>query len=174
MDLCACGSGKIDAECCERFISGKEIPATPEELMRSRYTAYTKANVKYIAETMRSPAADYFDAEGAKQWAERVRWIKLEVVDSSTEGDKGFVEFLAHFYQDKHNHINQRHALHERSEFHRIDGKWYYVDGIDPRANIPIKVTQIGRNDPCMCGSGKKYKKCCGNLDILSKANKTG
>jgi preprotein translocase subunit SecA len=26
----------------------------------------------------------------------------------------------------------------------------------------PIKVKKIGRNDPCPCGSGKKYKKCCG------------
>lgn len=28
--------------------------------------------------------------------------------------------------------------------------------------NIPIKMIKIGRNDPCPCGSGKKYKKCCG------------
>ncbi len=26
----------------------------------------------------------------------------------------------------------------------------------------PIKTQKIGRNDPCPCGSGKKYKKCCG------------
>ncbi len=26
----------------------------------------------------------------------------------------------------------------------------------------PLAVTKIGRNDPCSCGSGKKYKKCCG------------
>ncbi len=26
----------------------------------------------------------------------------------------------------------------------------------------PVKSTKIGRNDPCPCGSGKKYKKCCG------------
>ena len=26
----------------------------------------------------------------------------------------------------------------------------------------PVTVTKIGRNDPCPCGSGKKYKKCCG------------
>lgn len=25
-----------------------------------------------------------------------------------------------------------------------------------------IKENKIGRNDPCPCGSGKKYKKCCG------------
>ncbi len=28
--------------------------------------------------------------------------------------------------------------------------------------NTPITVTKISRNDPCPCGSGKKYKKCCG------------
>ena len=26
----------------------------------------------------------------------------------------------------------------------------------------PVQVDKIGRNDPCTCGSGKKYKKCCG------------
>lgn len=26
----------------------------------------------------------------------------------------------------------------------------------------PVRVNKIGRNDPCPCGSGKKYKKCCG------------
>ncbi|MBN1298651.1 MAG: preprotein translocase subunit SecA [Actinobacteria bacterium] len=27
----------------------------------------------------------------------------------------------------------------------------------------PVKVDKVGRNDPCPCGSGKKYKKCCGS-----------
>ncbi len=29
-------------------------------------------------------------------------------------------------------------------------------------AKVPVRVTKVGRNDPCPCGSGKKYKKCCG------------
>lgn len=29
----------------------------------------------------------------------------------------------------------------------------------------PIRVTKIGRNEPCHCGSGKKYKKCCWRKD---------
>ena len=29
-------------------------------------------------------------------------------------------------------------------------------------AKTPVRVTKVGRNDPCPCGSGKKYKKCCG------------
>ena len=28
--------------------------------------------------------------------------------------------------------------------------------------NEPVRVSKIGRNDPCSCGSGKKYKRCCG------------
>jgi len=27
----------------------------------------------------------------------------------------------------------------------------------------PVRVSKVGRNDPCPCGSGKKYKKCCGS-----------
>ena len=35
-------------------------------------------------------------------------------------------------------------------------------DGKEKIKNTPKKVTKIGRNDPCPCGSGKKYKQCCG------------
>jgi uncharacterized protein YecA (UPF0149 family) len=35
------------------------------------------------------------------------------------------------------------------------------MQDIDPRfVTVPRK--KVGRNDPCPCGSGKKYKKCCG------------
>ena len=30
------------------------------------------------------------------------------------------------------------------------------------RSKIVVREQKIGRNDPCPCGSGKKYKKCCG------------
>ena len=32
----------------------------------------------------------------------------------------------------------------------------------EPRRSTP----KIGRNDPCLCGSGKKYKRCCGGVTI--------
>ncbi|MDZ7295898.1 MAG: SEC-C metal-binding domain-containing protein, partial [candidate division KSB1 bacterium] len=33
----------------------------------------------------------------------------------------------------------------------------------EPGKRQPIRVgVKVGRNDPCPCGSGKKYKKCCG------------
>ena len=35
-------------------------------------------------------------------------------------------------------------------------------DGKETIKSAPKKVTKVGRNDPCPCGSGKKYKMCCG------------
>ncbi|MFT9447432.1 SEC-C metal-binding domain-containing protein [Gluconobacter japonicus] len=33
---------------------------------------------------------------------------------------------------------------------------------MDQFSNVPAMSTKVGRNEPCPCGSGKKYKKCCG------------
>lgn len=165
MKQCACGLEQPYDACCGRFIEGHAHAETPEQLMRSRYTAYTKANVDYIAKTMKSPAGDRFDKEEARVWATSIEWLKLEVLANKVDGDKGFVEFLAHFNQNK-----KRHVLHELSEFRCDQGEWYYIDGNAPKRipSLPIQSTQVGRNEPCLCGSGKKYKKCCGGLSSIS------
>ena len=86
--------------------------------MRSRYTAYTQANIDYIVHTMKSPAADHFDIESARQWAQDASWLNLEVIKTQTEGSKGFVEFIANFIYQK-----QKQQIHELSEFHFDNGK---------------------------------------------------
>ncbi len=124
MQLCPCGLSQPFAECCSVFINNSQFAATPEQLMRSRYTAYTLANVAYIARTMKAPAADNFDATSARQWAQQVKWLKLDVIRAYQEGNVGYVEFKAHyFYQHK------KFLLHELSEFHQEHGQWFYVDG---------------------------------------------
>ena len=47
----------------------------------------------------------------------------------------------------------------ERKE---VSKKQITNDGKDHIKTSPKKVTKVGRNDPCPCGSGKKYKQCCG------------
>ncbi len=160
MKDCPCGTHKSYDACCGRFIAGTQLPSTPEELMRSRYTAYTQANVDYIAGTMKSPALDHFNPHSAREWAERVEWLKLDVITTSAQENKGYVEFLAHFYDNK-----KKYAIHELSEFHRIDGVWFYVDGKSPTERPPVRATLLGRNAPCHCGSGKKHKRCCGDIN---------
>lgn len=131
MELCPCGSGKAYSACCGPFLDGKEAPKTAEALMRSRYTAFTKARVDYIAKTMREKAAIGFDAAATKTWAESVVWKGLQVVESREFGPQrslGTVEFFASFEEN-----NRPYRLHEKSTFRRVHGRWYYVEGQSER-----------------------------------------
>jgi SEC-C motif-containing protein len=69
---CPCSSGKIYQKCCELYISGVKLPALPEELMRSRYSAYTMANIDYIVKTMYGKALQGFIQKDAYNWAKSV------------------------------------------------------------------------------------------------------
>jgi SEC-C motif-containing protein len=148
MEICPCDSGKSYSECCERFILKNEIPKTPEELMRSRYTAYTQVNLDYIAKTMKGPALHDFDKEHAEQWSNQIKWQSLKIIRAMQEDIRGGVEFIA-----RYSHNGNNDVIYEISEFMLEDGVWYYIDGATPK---------IGRNDTCPCGSQKKHKKCCG------------
>jgi|SRR5579885_1052707 SEC-C motif-containing protein len=158
MYLCPCGSQNVYSACCGRFIENFQHPSSPEELMRSRYTAYTLGNIDYIARTMKPPASNDFDPDSAREWAQQATWIKLDVLNTSLNNTKGIVEFQAHYSLG-----DKIYVLHEVSEFHLLDGLWYYVDGKIPAAgNLSSLAKRTGRNNPCLCGSGKKFKKCCG------------
>lgn len=172
---CPCGSGRTIAECCEPFISGASFPRTAEELMRSRYTAYTQANIAYIKKTLAPESAKTFDSAAAKKWAEEANWQGLKILKTEKGGPddrKGVVEFVATYTQD-----GEEIEHHEVSQF-RKDGKghWLFVDGDSHthkggeghhhHHHKPVTVVReapkVGRNDPCPCGSGKKFKKCHG------------
>jgi len=123
--LCPCGTGKLMTECCLPYIRDGIFPVTPEALMRSRYTAYVMADMDYIRKTMRAGALLTFNPKRAKKWAQQSQWLGLKVINAAqTLVDKGLVEFVAS-YKLK----GQERQLHEISEFHFIDGRWYYVGG---------------------------------------------
>ena len=124
--LCKCGSGKIYLNCCGIFITNVQLPQTPEQLMRSRYTAYACCNIDYIAKTMCGRALNGFHAKDVALWAKDIRWIKLEILNTKLEhNNKGFVEFKAYYTEH-----DIKQVLHEISEFQRKSGKWFYVDGV--------------------------------------------
>ena len=155
-DLCPCGSGNPYQKCCEPFITGAEIPATAEALMRSRYVAYSQQNNQYILDTWHSSTKSD-DTKPAED--PDVQWIGLKILHTEEGGpndDRGVVEFRARCRIK-----GEAGGLDERSEFIKENGRWYYVDGfaISPQKTAHLKV---GRNESCPCGSGKKYKKCCG------------
>ena len=121
---CYCGSQKQYADCCGAFIAGEDFPSTPLQLMKSRYTAYTLANIDYIEKTQCDQAAEHFNPLDAQRWAQSVKWLGLKIIKApAVTGDKGTVEFIARYQQQDGEIIKMR----EHSRFARIDGKWFYV-----------------------------------------------
>ncbi|WP_319560596.1 YchJ family protein [Marispirochaeta sp.] len=160
MSQCPCGSGKSYSACCEPFITGFKKAPAPEALMRSRYSAYTKNILSYIESSHDPETRDSLDLEATSRWAQDSEWLGLTILRTEAGGkgdDKGIVEFEARYRQDGE---EQRH--HEESIFVQRDGTWYFHDGHKPSLTVIREEPKIGRNDPCPCGSGKKYKKCCG------------
>jgi SEC-C motif-containing protein len=158
-EICPCGSGKNYSECCEPIINRTAKAETPEALMRSRYSAYAKAEILWLRDSLEEKQRKDFDEKGARQWSKQSEWLGLKIIQSKIEegGDKGSVEFSAKFKQDG---IAREHR--EISEFARKNGEWLLTEGRMVKPEPVRKEQTIGRNDPCPCGSGKKYKKCCG------------
>jgi len=160
MSQCPCGSGKDYESCCGVYISGKEKAPTAEALMRSRYTAYTGQEVQYIHDTHHPGTRQSLDLDEVKVWAADSKWLGLQIknVEGGSASDQtGTVEFIASFENDAGHHDH-----HEFSSFEKIDGDWFFKDGKVFNQPVTREVPKVGRNEPCPCGSGKKFKKCCG------------
>lgn len=120
--------------------------------MRSRYSAYCVGAVDYLLHT-RHPSQRSLDNHAALQTSmHTTQWRSLQVLQSTERGDRAEVEFVA-FFTSADEPAGQ---IHERSRFWLEGEQWYYLDGTHLP---PIK---LQRNDTCWCGSGKKFKKCCG------------
>jgi len=143
--MCLCGSTKEFQECCGEIISHKRHAQTPEELMRSRYSAYANADARYLLFSTTQENQHIEDLDPIEEFCAQVTWLKLDVLNA--KGD--IVEFKA-YYKDQEG----IKVLHEKSNFLKEDGVWKYKDG-------ELYNSKIERNESCPCGSGKKYKKCC-------------
>lgn len=160
MNSCPCGSGRSYAECCEPYITGIQLPPTAEALMRSRYSAYVEHAINYILETCTQDNKNPIDPKQTKEWSERSRWLGLKILSAekgAVSDTEGSVEFEAIYERD-----GLKDVYHEKAQFKKQDGKWLYDEGDIVPKTIVRSSPKIGRNDPCPCGSGKKYKHCHG------------
>ena len=159
---CPCQSKKLFKECCEPIIAEKKQAVTAEQLMRARYSAYTKIEMDFIEQTHDPETKSDIDMQASREWAESTTWTGLEIIETQEGGvgdERGTVLFQATFETEDG---PQHH--HELSQFTKRDGKWFFTDSVDPTHRTVVRSEpKIGRNDPCPCGSGKKYKKCCAN-----------
>jgi SEC-C motif-containing protein len=147
---CPCGSGNPLQTCCGHYHQGAAAPSA-EALMRSRYSAYVLGLIDYLVATTLPAQQSALDRDGIRAWSLGSTWLGLEVEGSELLGgqpEHAFVTFTARWHDDAGEHSHR-----ERSAFVQHAGRWYFID-----PTVPLRA---GRNDPCPCGSGQKFKKCC-------------
>lgn len=155
------------SDCCEPLHQGNKRADTSEDLMRSRYSAFVMVLTDYIVKTTVPAQQALLDTQAIEAWAEQTRWAGLEVIKHSPKVDKRHaqVEFKAYYYEDELG-SPRLSAHHELSTFVKIkDSKassnkqatgesWYFLD--------PTVTMTLTQKQPCVCGSGEKFKRCCG------------
>jgi SEC-C motif domain protein len=136
------------------YIEGQDNAPTAETLMRSRYTAYSLNRIDYIMETCHPSILKQQDEAAIRRWCENSQFLRLDLIETragNAQDDQGTVRFIA-WIKEK----DVLGGIHERSTFAKYEGFWTYLSG----QHFPLKMP--GPNDPCPCGSGAKFKKCCG------------
>ncbi len=122
--FCPCGRPQTYSECCAIAHANPAFIKTAEDLMRSRYTAFTMANGPYLMETHHSETRKNVDEKEIVDWSKTVKWLKLEILnktDGQENDDTGTVEFKAYFKEK-----NRMTLIHENSFFQREYGIWKY------------------------------------------------
>ncbi|MFL0411620.1 YchJ family protein [Microbacterium paludicola] len=115
LEPCPCGSGQPYTACCGPLHTGARLAETPEQLMRSRYSAFARRDADYLLRTWHPGTRPK-----TVEFEEGLRWAGLEIVDASRDE----VEFVAVYETPL-----GMGALSERSRFAQRGGRWVYVDG---------------------------------------------
>lgn len=127
---CPCGLPASYGDCCGALHQGRTAAATPEALMRSRYSAFAVGDTRYLLDTWHpSTRPASLDRDPA------TRWVRLEVL-SATGGTafhtEGTVDFRAHYLNG-----GTRGVLAEHSRFLRDGGAWRYLGPIAAAPDRP-------------------------------------
>lgn len=140
-------------------------PDSAERLMRSRYSAFVLVKPEYIVKTTLPAQQKLLDMHAIESWAKETDWAGLEIVVHTPKLGKRHaqVEFKAYFNISDNTADSleeKRQAHHELSAFVKVtdkannDARWYFLD--------PTVSMSVSQKQPCICGSGEKFKRCCG------------
>ena len=121
---CPCGRNRKYVDCCQKVHQSLSNAKTAEDLMRSRYTAFTMGMGDYLMESHAALTRKLSQKEEIVKWAKSVKWLRLEIIEIN-RGDEndteGTVEFKAHFKEGRKDRF-----IHEKSSFVREYGCWVY------------------------------------------------
>ncbi|WP_310618461.1 YchJ family protein [Flexibacterium corallicola] len=102
------------------------MPETPEQLMRSRYTAYAIGEVEYLQKTLWPARQKKLDMNEISNWVEQTTWVGLQIHETTEEALKGTVHFTARYLLN-----GSLEAQNENSLFKKKAGRWYYVKPVE-------------------------------------------
>lgn len=132
--------------------------------MRSRYTAFVRADVDWIVASHHPDTVDEVDRDDIERWARDSEWLGLAIRSTEDGGpgdDEGSVQFRARYRA-----LGRQVDHVEEARFVRDGGAWRFhsvIEADDGPQFVPVTPrSSVGRNDPCPCGSGRKHKRCCG------------
>ena len=161
----------IYTQCCQPLHTGQQLATTAEQLMRSRYSAFVLQNIDYIVATTLPSQQPLLDTLAIRTWAKETNWVGLEIVHHNPKIGKRHaqVEFKAYFTT-----AEGLQCHHELSAFVKIKvkngdkiaeektiEKWFFID---PTVDMVISGKAVSQKQPCICGSGEKFKRCCGRF----------
>ena len=144
------------------------------KLLRNKETEYGKPLMDYLMKVIMLQSID-------TQWKENLLAMdhlkegiglrgygqKDPVREYQKEGYDMFMDMISRIKEDSVEKLCLV-QIHREEEVERIEEKqrknYIMSRGEDTPASATVKreTAKVGRNDPCPCGSGKKYKKCCG------------
>ncbi len=161
--LCYCNSDKEYAACCKPYHDGALVPSA-EALVRARFSAFCTQNYPYLVQTTHPDFRDDLTAEGIAENTAGVTWQGLEILECGlAPASEGVAPFPTVSFKVLYEYNDSLYEMAETSYFSEEDGVLYYMEGIAHRQDgYRRPLPKVGRNEPCPCASGKKYKKCCG------------
>jgi len=171
---CPCGrDGKSYGECCARLHDGASTSATPEEVMRARFTAYTQKRCEYIVSSTHDDSKDMARNNllaDAERTVARIRFLKFRVrrstVPSDGEDGDAYVTYEADFDKGAKKAKSSRtkaKTLAERARLRKdaTTGAWKFVDAVALNANT---IDDDGSEDIGDQGFGSAAGRKNGNL----------
>lgn len=133
-DPCPCGSARLYAQCCGRYIEQGVAAPSAEALMRSRYSAYAKGKIDYLRKTMHAQMRDGKSDAAMLDWIAEATFEKLVILNvrrGKALDKKGEVDFCAWCHRGDNRECHREHAY-----FEKIKGRWLYTgatfEGIAP------------------------------------------
>ena len=128
---CPCHSGKKYSTCCEPYHLRKKLPEKPEQLMRSRYSAYALNLPDYIIWTThpKSPLYEKGEAVWRKSIEEFSKTTQFDdlIIEEATDITVTFHAILSLQGRDV--------SFREKSLFEMYEGRWCYTSPLETNRN---------------------------------------